>query len=85
MIINQVEELKRLVNEFSTFARMPAPLPRPHNIARIIEEAMSLFKEAQRDVKMVFNVAEDVVLHVQVTRRRAGFYMHPRLLDARCG
>ena len=60
MIINQVEELKRLVNEFSTFARMPAPLPRPHNIARIIEEAMSLFKEAQRDVKMVFNVAEDV-------------------------
>jgi len=69
MIINQVEELKRLVNEFSTFARMPAPLLRPHNMAQIIEEAMSIFKEAQSDVKMIFNASEDVPL-IKVDREQ---------------
>ena len=60
MIINQVEGLKRLVNEFSTFARLPAPLLKPHSIAEIIEEAMSLYKEAQKDVKMVFHSSDEV-------------------------
>ncbi|MBW1804544.1 MAG: PAS domain-containing protein [Deltaproteobacteria bacterium] len=55
MIINQVEELKRLVNEFSSFARMPASNPLPNNISQIIKESVSLYKEAQRDVQIVFN------------------------------
>ena len=37
LIINQVEELKRLVNEFSSFARMPASNPTPNNINKIIQ------------------------------------------------
>ncbi len=62
MIINQVEELKRLVNEFSTFARLPAPSLKPHSIVEIIEEAMSLYREAQKDVKMVFQGSDDIPL-----------------------
>jgi len=54
MIIKQVEELKRLVNEFSNFARMPAANPAPGDIREIISEAMSLYKEAHRDVKFAF-------------------------------
>ncbi len=54
MIIRQVEELKGLMNEFSNFARMPASNPAPADIRRIIEEALSLYKEAHKDVKLVF-------------------------------
>ena len=60
MIINQVEELKRLVNEFSTFARLPAPSLKPHSIAEIIDESMSLYREAQKTVKIVFHSSDEV-------------------------
>jgi two-component system nitrogen regulation sensor histidine kinase NtrY len=60
MIINQVEELKRLVNEFSSFARMPTSNPQPNNIKEIIDESVSLYKEAQKNVKIVVRGSEDV-------------------------
>ena len=55
MIITQVEELKTLVNEFHKFARMPACNPVPSRIEEIMEETLSLFKEAHKDIKFVFN------------------------------
>lgn len=55
MIINQVEGLKRLVNEFSSFARMPALNPRPENINQIIKETVGLYQETQKDIKVIFN------------------------------
>jgi two-component system nitrogen regulation sensor histidine kinase NtrY len=60
MIITQVEELKRLVNEFSNFARLPGANPAPSDISNIINEALSLYREAHKDVRFVFNDAEDV-------------------------
>jgi len=54
MIIKQVEELKTLVNEFSNFARMPASLPVPGDIRTIIGEVLSLYKEAHRNIRIVF-------------------------------
>ncbi|HAR94695.1 MAG TPA: PAS domain-containing sensor histidine kinase, partial [Deltaproteobacteria bacterium] len=60
MIITQVEELKRLVNEFSNFARMPAANPIPSDITKIIHEAISLYREAHRDVQFVFKDAKNV-------------------------
>jgi len=60
MIINQVEELKRLVNEFSSFARMPASNPVPADIREIIKEALSLYKEAHQEVRLVFRQSEEV-------------------------
>ncbi|MFC1533822.1 PAS domain-containing sensor histidine kinase [Thermodesulfobacteriota bacterium] len=55
MIINQAEGLKRLVNEFSSYARMPTSNPVPDNISQIIKEAVSLFQETQNNVKVIFN------------------------------
>ncbi len=55
MIIRQVEELKRLVDEFSNFARMPAANLAPANIREIIREAVTLYSEAHRDIDIVFN------------------------------
>ncbi len=60
MIIKQVEELKGLVNEFSNFARMPAANPAPEDIRQIIKEALSLYKEARKDVSFIFNDSRDV-------------------------
>lgn len=60
MIITQVEELKRLVNEFSNFARMPAANPAPSDINKIINEALSLYRETHKEVDFVFNDSKEV-------------------------
>jgi two-component system nitrogen regulation sensor histidine kinase NtrY len=57
IIIQSVNELKTLVNEFSNFARMPAAQPTPNRLNEIIREAMTLFQEANRHI--IFTYAED--------------------------
>lgn len=54
MIVQQVEELKNLVNEFSNFARMPASSPSPNNLNEIINEALILFQQAHRHIRFSF-------------------------------
>ena len=54
MIIKSVDELKTLVDEFSSFARMPAAQPTPNNLNEIIREALTLYQEAHRDVAFAF-------------------------------
>jgi two-component system, NtrC family, nitrogen regulation sensor histidine kinase NtrY len=46
MIIRQTDDLKRLVNEFSNFARMPQTRPVPASLSKVVEEAATLFREA---------------------------------------
>jgi two-component system nitrogen regulation sensor histidine kinase NtrY len=53
-IVKQVEELKGMVNEFSSFARMPASQPSPNHLNEIIREALVLFQEAHKKVHFVF-------------------------------
>jgi len=60
MIINQVEELKSLVNEFSSFARMPTSNPVSNNINQVIKESVSMYKEVRKNLKIVFNDFKDV-------------------------
>ncbi|MBI5885106.1 MAG: HAMP domain-containing protein [Deltaproteobacteria bacterium] len=50
-IIKQVDELKTLVNEFSTFARMPASNPSPNDLNEIVEETAALYRSGHRKVK----------------------------------
>jgi two-component system nitrogen regulation sensor histidine kinase NtrY len=54
-IITQVEELKNLVDEFSSFARMPAANPAPNNLNEIIREAMVLYEEGHKHIRFEFN------------------------------
>ena len=60
MIVKQVDELKRLVNEFSNFARMPAANPAPGDLNQVIVEAVSLYREAHKDVKILFHGSDEV-------------------------
>ncbi len=54
-IVTQVEELKTLVNEFATFARLPSGEHTPENLNTVIEEATLLFKEGHRDIRFSFD------------------------------
>ena len=58
-IVKQVEELKKMVNEFSNFARMPASEPAPNHLNEIIQETLVLFQEAHKNVRFEF-VAQDL-------------------------
>ena len=60
MIIKQVEELKRLVNEFSNFARMPAANPVPSDVCTIIQEAVTLYRSAHKDVNFIFHDSKKI-------------------------
>ena len=60
MIIDQVEGLKRLVNEFSSYARMPAPNLAINDIKQIIEESVSLYRETQKGVEIVFHDTDEI-------------------------
>ena len=44
-IIEEVNGLKKMVNEFSKFARLPEISPSPNNINRILENVSDLFKQ----------------------------------------
>ncbi len=51
-IIRQVGDIGRLVDEFSSFARMPAPSIKQEDIAAICRDSMVLFKNAHRGIKV---------------------------------
>ena len=57
-IIQQVDELKHLVNEFSQFARLPAAQLAPHDLNEIVQEALFLFKEGHRAIHFQFRQGE---------------------------
>jgi two-component system nitrogen regulation sensor histidine kinase NtrY len=49
-IIGQVDQLKRLVNEFSTFARLPAIEVAPHDLGDVVDEALALFRDGHPEM-----------------------------------
>ncbi|MHB8811179.1 MAG: sensor histidine kinase, partial [Desulfobulbaceae bacterium] len=49
-IVNQVEEIKRLVSEFSDFARMPQVKKKMGNIVTIAEDILILYREAHKHI-----------------------------------
>jgi len=59
-IIDQVEVLKNLVNEFSRYARMPVTSPSPNDLNKVVADAVALFQDAHRDIVFDFHPAEDL-------------------------
>jgi two-component system nitrogen regulation sensor histidine kinase NtrY len=57
-IIQQVDDLKNLVNEFSTFARMPAADHTPQDLNELLDETLVLFREAHREVDFQFTPSD---------------------------
>jgi len=62
MIIDHVELIRNLVNEFSAFARFPTANPRPQALPPIIEETVSLYREGHQQVAFEINITDEIPL-----------------------
>jgi two-component system nitrogen regulation sensor histidine kinase NtrY len=51
----EVEAIKKLVNEFSTFARLPTADHQPESLNTLVQEVIALFREAHRDLGFVWH------------------------------
>lgn len=69
MIIDQVEQIRNLVNEFSTFARFPAAHPEPCALPPIIDEAIALYREGHPEVRFPVETDGDIP-HLNLDRRQ---------------
>jgi len=59
-IITQVEGMKKLVDEFSKFARMPEVVPHPTSLHGLIDEAAALYLGAHRDIEIMKDYDPDI-------------------------
>ncbi len=59
-IIQQADELKALVNEFSNFARMPEANPKPDDLNAIIRDTLKIYPEAHPHISFNLELAEDL-------------------------
>lgn len=60
MIIRQVDELKRLVNEFNNFARMPQAEPTLNDLTEIVAEVLVLYADEQKNLELIFKRDPDL-------------------------
>ncbi len=61
-IIDHVELIRNLVNEFSSFARFPSAHPKPCELLQIIEESVALYKEGHPNINFKISNADDMPL-----------------------
>ena len=61
-IVGEVESLKGLVDEFSQFARMPAPRTVPTDLAQLITETLALYNGIFTEVRIERRFAPEVPL-----------------------
>ena len=59
-IINQVEELKRLVSEFSSFARMPVVQKSHNDLVKMVEEILIFYKESHGYITFKNFIEQDI-------------------------
>ncbi|PQO24168.1 PAS domain-containing sensor histidine kinase [Rhodobacteraceae bacterium WD3A24] len=74
VIVRQTNDLRRIVDEFSRFARMPEPDRRPHDVVKLIHESVMLQEGALPDIRFSEELPDDpVVLEVDATMLSQAF------------
>ncbi|MBI2026358.1 MAG: PAS domain S-box protein [Deltaproteobacteria bacterium] len=63
-IINQVDDLKDMIDEFSDFARLPQPKFHNHRVSLILKEVIDLYQIAHPKVQILFEEQPDVPLQL---------------------
>ncbi len=56
-IVRSVGDIGRMVDEFSAFARMPQPVIKPENLARIARDALMLQQSAHQEIAWTLRAA----------------------------
>ncbi len=59
-IVHQVEELRKLVNEFSTFARLPSSKLAPGNLLQIAEDSLTLYRTGHGGIDFELEVEGEI-------------------------
>ncbi len=68
VIVRQTNDLRRIVDEFSKFARMPEPVRREENLTQLVREAVLLQQAGQPDLKIRSTLPdEDLMVDVDAT------------------
>lgn len=80
-IIRQVGDLRRMVDEFSSFARLPKPIFRSEDVVDLARQAMFLQEVARPDISFNFN-AQDGIPPVFCDRHQFGQAMTNVLKNA---
>jgi len=62
VIVRQTGDLRRIVDEFSKFARMPEPELKAQDLSQILRDAVTLQKAGQPDVKIVADIPKPGVM-----------------------
>ncbi|WP_417750327.1 ATP-binding protein [Roseicyclus amphidinii] len=62
IIVRQTNDLRRIVDEFSKFARMPEPETRVENLAQLMRDAVTLQSAGQPGVRFAFDIPETPVM-----------------------
>lgn len=60
VIINEVGSLKQMLDEFSKFARMPAPHMTMNSLDDVVKEVVALYESAHREVECVVTLDPDL-------------------------
>ena len=66
-IIRQVGDIGRMVDEFSTFARMPKAVMERQNLGAVVKEAMLLQRVSSSNIKFDFEEPEEPI-HADIDR-----------------
>lgn len=61
-IIRQVDDIKRMVDEFSSFARMPKPVLEQEDLAETVRQVLFLMRVGNPDFDLVDDVPEGAVM-----------------------
>ena len=70
MIIDHVDLIRNLVNEFSAFAQFPTANPSLCSIRSIIEETVALYREGHQTVEFEFSVTDDDIPRMNLDRQQ---------------
>jgi two-component system nitrogen regulation sensor histidine kinase NtrY len=62
VIVRQTTDLRRIVDEFSKFARMPAPERKPVDLGRLLSDAVLLQESARPDIAFRLTLPDHAVL-----------------------
>jgi two-component system nitrogen regulation sensor histidine kinase NtrY len=61
-IVRQVDDIRRMVDEFSRFARMPKPVMEQEDVADTVRQAVFLMRVGHPDVDIDLSISEDPML-----------------------
>lgn len=68
-IVRRVDDIRRMVDEFSAFARMPAPIMRSEDLGKILQDALVLYRESHTSIRFELKGDENPII-VQCDRQQ---------------